>query len=213
MFPPAIVSIVWCISVCRKKHIADGLPTCPLDMDDPSHGFSRLPWCDRLCIDDSGAAAVATDLWTGASAPLGDGKYVAEFLDEDAIIMEVDTEQEIEPGIKLGTDIIKGCGDELFIVSVDKDGLVAIKESYDDKMASHEIGRAELQTGHCRSKCILQTAIFRQARPARCRVFWSMNDVYQALQLSTYKGVPSKWIFNQKSTWKSLFKDMYLASM
>ena len=46
------------------KELADGLPTCPLDLDDPSQGFKRISWEGRLFVDELGAGAVATDLWS-----------------------------------------------------------------------------------------------------------------------------------------------------
>ena len=158
------------------KELADRLPTCPMDLDDPSHGFKRISWEGRLFVDESGAGAVATDLWSGAKAPLGIGEFVAEFVDEDALIMQIGTEIEIEPGTLLSTDIVQGYEDELFIASVDKKGLVPIKESCDDKMAAHEIGKAEFQTGHCRS--VLCADSHFQRSKARAQQSLLVNEGY-----------------------------------
>ena len=60
--------------VFLMKHVADALPTCPLDLDDPSHGFKRVSWEDRLFLDESGAGVVATDVWSEAQTLVGTGQ-------------------------------------------------------------------------------------------------------------------------------------------
>eukprot|EP00972_Heterocapsa_arctica_P009090 1338694-Heterocapsa_arctica.AAC.1 len=38
--------------------------------------------------------------------------------------------------------------------------------------------------------------------------WWSMHKVYAALQLKSFKQLPSKWAYESAASWKKLFKEL-----
>lgn len=40
------------------------------------------------------------------------------------------------------------------------------------------------------------------------RIFWSCIDLYKFACMSSYKRVPSKWVYNQHSSWQATFKSL-----
>ena len=131
---------------------SDPVPSIPFDPDCPKfgrkYGLQRVPWQDRLSMHDAGAAGVTfVDVWTLAQATLAAGKWHAEFLGSDAVVIEDASLQERDPHTKLGRDVLQAMSGELFLCSVARDGIHKVLESFDDFASSHEVGTASISVG------------------------------------------------------------------
>ena len=212
----ATIVCVGCpLGSCMVFADSDPLPAVPFDPHDPKflrkYGLIRVAWQDRLAIHDAGSCAgvALVDVWTQVHANLPDGKWHAEFLDTDCVVIEDGSLQEMDPQLTLGRDLLCSRSGELFLCSVAKDGMYKVLESFDDSKSSHEVGTASLTTGSCAGVCKLGVSIFRIARHGRQRCWWSFNDLYQVLRLTSYQSVPTKWIWSCKASWRSMFQDMF----
>lgn len=48
----------------------------------------------------------------------------------------------------------------------------------------------------------LETFVLMRPRDLGAKVFWALSDVYTALQLKSFSGQPSKWVYNSWPSWQ-----------
>ena len=170
-------------------------------------GDVEVPWSSRLSLAQVGADSwVLLDKWTGASAPLMGSSFELGFADSDALVFNLDTEAQFEPNRLLGQDLVQSKDGELLFAVVDSDGFYTIGSSFDVNMSAHGPGVASLTLGSCKGIAKLKTYMFNVPRFGGCRCQWSLIDLYNSLKLTSYRNTPSRWVWNAKASWTTLFQ-------
>lgn len=84
-----------------------------------------------------------------------------------------------------------------------------IPRLFDDIVAQHRTGELRFPVGATGIKAALKVAYFFRPRSCKAQYFWCMPGLYQLLQMSSYKGKASKWIWNRMATWNTSFLGMF----
>ena len=181
-----------------------------VDLDDPDTRFSRVPWEGRLFVDEVAFGAwQLTDIWTGAHASLQGHDFELCFVDDDGLLVNNSLQSHREIGPLLGRDLVLTADGECALCSVDVDGVITQTSSFDNVKTQYEPGMAHISVSRCRAEVKCGVSIFKAARPGRMRAFWNLHDIYSNLQLSSYAKVPSRWVYNSKKPWGTLFKALF----
>ena len=74
--------------------------------------------------------------------------------------------------------------------------------NFTERSSRNLAGKMKLKVGELATQLELTCSVFLQNRSPGGRLFISLASVYKALQLTQYKGYPSKWIFAHKAKWQ-----------
>lgn len=166
----------------------------------------------RLFVDQvSMTQYVLSDIVTLESVSLPEGfEWDIVFDEESGMASLVKTAQEggAEPVLCDPDDFLKlqlyqdEGTQELFTRQVLASG-VAATTALEVERARFVAASLTLFVGANHSRLTFEVFVFRRARAGRSKVFWSFHSLYPALALTSYKSVPSKWVWRGMQRWAS----------
>eukprot|EP00973_Karenia_brevis_P031987 4414101-Karenia_brevis.AAC.1 len=75
------------------------------------------------------------------------------------------------------------------------------------EQSKHKKATVRVRAGDLDSACEISTFVTLTARPAQQKMYWNMLQLYDALRLTTYGGVASKWVWCVGPTYKKALKE------
>eukprot|EP00973_Karenia_brevis_P031020 4278637-Karenia_brevis.AAC.1 len=64
------------------------------------------------------------------------------------------------------------------------------------EQSKHKKAVVQVRIGEMDSACEIGTFVTLTARPGQQKMFWNMLQLYEALRLTTYSGIASKWVWS-----------------
>ena len=167
---------------------------------------SHVPWVKRLHADvlPDGNTQI-TDFFTCRTKTVH-GEFAVVELGEDCLLANEDDESQYEPETILEWDVLQDKATGEVSVFTYSEGRHSYICSLDKDFTAHKAGQAHLVVGDCRATIHLAVYVFSKAKPGRQRCFWSLHQLYEALNLSAYRGEPSQWCYRQRPKWRQHFQ-------
>lgn len=81
--------------------------------------------------------------------------------------------------------------------------------SLETQFCKYRVGHTKVQIASTAASFSIRTCVFTMPRPPNQRCYFSLSALYHFMQLRSFKGQPSNWIYRGRASWDKAFVEQF----